>query len=55
MENYYDSRRIEEYKIMKLVDDIHEIMDYIDDGYHNLDIANLVHISNELLAKLPER
>ena len=27
-------------------------MDFIDDGYHNEDIQNLVKISNELFSKL---
>lgn len=27
-------------------------MDFIDDGYHNKDIANLINISNELYLKL---
>lgn len=51
MSNYivYDMER---YKIMKLIDEIHEIMDYIDDGYHNSELACLTKISNELVAKL---
>ena len=32
--------------------EIHDIMDFIDDGYHNKDIQNLVKISNELFSKL---
>lgn len=27
-------------------------MDFIDDGYHNKDITNLIKISNELFSKL---
>ena len=39
-------------EIAKRVMEIHDIMDFIDDGYHNEDIQNLVKISNELFSKL---
>ena len=29
-----------------------DIIDFIDDGYHNYDIQNLIKISNELFSKL---
>lgn len=52
MNTKYDAGIMERYKIMKLIDEIHEIMDYIDDGYHNREMACLVRISNELVAKM---
>lgn len=51
MENYIVTD-MEQYKLMKLIDNIHEVMDYIDDGYHNHDVAYLTKISNELVSKL---
>ena len=39
-------------EITKRIMEIHDIMDFIDDGYHNKDIHNLVKISNELFSKL---
>ena len=39
-------------EIAKRIVEIHNIMDFIDDGYHNEDIQNLVKISNELFSKL---
>lgn len=39
-------------EIAKRIMEIHDIMDFIDDGYHNEDIQNLVKISNELFSKL---
>lgn len=39
-------------EIAKRIMEIHDIMDFIDDGYHNKDIQNLVKISNELFSKL---
>ena len=39
-------------EIAKRIMEIHDIMDFIDDGYHNKDIHNLVKISNELFSKL---
>ena len=39
-------------EIAKRIMEIHDIMDFIDDGYHNEDIHNLVKISNELFSKL---
>lgn len=32
--------------------EIHDILDFIDDGYHNDDVDNLLKISNELFLKL---
>ena len=43
---------MEQKKIAKRIIEIHDIMDFIDDGYHNKDIANLIKISNELFSKL---
>lgn len=39
-------------EIEKRILEIHDIIDFIDDGYHNRDIVNLVKISNELFYKL---
>lgn len=39
-------------EIAKRIMEVHDIMDFIDDGYHNEDIQNLVKISNELFSKL---
>ena len=39
-------------EIAKRIMEIHDIMDFIDDGYHNEDVHNLVKISNELFSKL---
>ena len=39
-------------EIAKRIMEIHDIMDFIDDGYHNKDIQNLVKVSNELFSKL---
>ena len=39
-------------EIAKRIVEIHNIMDFIDDGYHNEDIHNLIKISNELFSKL---
>ena len=39
-------------EIAKRIMEIHDIIDFIDDGYHNKDIQNLVKISNELFSKL---
>lgn len=39
-------------EIAKRLIEIRDIMDFIDDGYHNKDIANLIKISNELYSKL---
>lgn len=39
-------------EIAKRIMEIHDIMDFIDDGYHSKDIQNLVKISNELFSKL---
>ena len=41
-----------EKEIAKRIIEIHDIIDFIDDGYHNEDIHNLVKISNELFSKL---
>lgn len=43
---------MEQKEIAKRIIEIHDIMDFIDDGYHNEDIANLIKISNELFSKL---
>ena len=39
-------------EIAKRLIEIRDIMDFIDDGYHNQDIHNLIKISNELFSKL---
>ena len=41
-----------EKEIAKRIIEIHDIIDFIDDGYHNYDIQNLIKISNELFSKL---
>lgn len=41
-----------EKEIAKRIIEIHDIIDFIDDGYHNYDIQNLIEISNELFSKL---
>lgn len=41
-----------EKEIGKRIIEIHDIIDFIDDGYHNEDIQNLIKISNELFLKL---
>lgn len=43
---------MEQKEIAKRLIEIRYIMDFIDDGYHNKDIANLIKISNELYSKL---
>ena len=43
---------MENYKLMKMIDNIHEVMDYFDDGYHNEEILQLTRMSNSLVAKL---
>ena len=43
---------MEQKEIAKRIIYVHDIMDFIDDGYHNKDIANLIKISNELFSKL---
>ena len=41
-----------EKEIAKRIIEIHDIIDFIDDGYHNYDIQNLIKIRNELFSKL---
>lgn len=41
-----------EKEIAKRIIELHDVMDFIDDGYHNKDITNLIKISNELFSKL---
>ena len=43
---------MEQKEIAKRLIEIRDIMDFIDDGYHNKDIQNLIKISNELYSKL---
>ena len=43
---------MEQKEIAKRLIEIRDIMDFIDDGYHNKDITNLIKISNELYSKL---
>lgn len=43
---------MEQKEIVKRLIEIRDIMDFIDDGYHNKDIINLIKISNELYSKL---
>ena len=43
---------MEQKEIAKRLIEIRDLMDFIDDGYHNKDIANLITISNELYLKL---
>lgn len=41
-----------EKEIIKRLIEIRDIIDFIDDGYHNRDIHNLIKVSNELFLKL---
>lgn len=41
-----------EKEIAKRLIEIYDIIDFIDDGYHNKDIVNLIKLSNELFSKL---
>lgn len=41
-----------EKEIAKRLIEIRDIIDFIDDGYHNKDIGNLIKISNELFLRL---
>lgn len=41
-----------EKEIVKRLIEIRHIMDFIDDGYHNEELAVLIKISNELFSKL---
>lgn len=41
-----------EKEIAKILIEIRDIIDFIDDGYHNKDIGNLIKISNELFLSL---
>ena len=41
-----------EKEIAKRLIEIRDIIDFIDDGYHNEDINNLIKISNELFLRL---
>ena len=41
-----------EKEIAKRLIEVRDIIDFIDDGYHNEDIANLIKISNELFSRL---
>jgi hypothetical protein len=41
-----------EKEIVKRLIEIRDIIDFIDDGYHNKDIGNLIKISNELFLRL---
>ena len=41
-----------EKEIAKRLIEIRDIIDFIDDGYHNKDIDNLIKISNELFLRL---
>lgn len=36
---------------IKLIE-VRDLIDYLDDGYHNEDVHNLIKISNELFSKL---
>lgn len=36
---------------IKLIE-VRDLIDYLDDGYHNEDVHNLIKISNELYSKL---
>lgn len=50
---FYEKEVIDtEKEIGKRIIEIHDIIDFIDDGYHNEDIQNLIKISNELFLKL---
>lgn len=50
----FDIDELNRYKVWKLVDEIHEIIDFIDDGYHNWEIGQLIDISNMLVDSLNE-
>lgn len=39
-------------EIAKRLIEIRDIIDFIDDGYHNKDIAHLIKISNDLFERL---
>ena len=41
-----------EKEIAKRLIEIRDIIDFMDDGYHNEDIDNLIKISNELFLRL---
>ena len=41
-----------EEQIAKRLIEIYDIMDFINDGYHDEDIANLIKINNELFERL---
>lgn len=41
-----------EKEIAKRLIEIRDIIDFMDDGYHNEDINNLIKISNELFLRL---
>lgn len=43
---------MEQKEIAKRLIEIRDIIDFIDDGYHNQDVVNLIKISNELYSKL---
>ena len=43
-----------EKEIAKRIIEIHDIIDFIDDGYHDKDISNLIKINNELISKLSQ-
>ena len=40
---------------MKTLLKVRDVIDFLDDGYHNKDIFHLIEISNELFASLNER
>lgn len=41
-------------EIAKRLIEVRDLIDFLDDGYHNQDIHNLIKISNELFLKLNE-
>lgn len=43
---------MEQKEIAKRLIEIRDIIDFIDDGYHNQDVVYLIKISNELYSKL---
>lgn len=43
---------MEQKEIAKRMIEIYDIIDFIDDRYHNQDVVNLIKISNELYSKL---
>ena len=45
---------MEQKEIAKRLIEIRDIIDFIDDGYHNEDIFNLIKINNELCSKLTQ-